>query len=72
MSMLVFIGVLEINDRLFEISIVWLAFLAVTSEMLHGVLATIHTSFIEFSLLDSINFCWGFVGVFEISSVNEQ
>ena len=70
--MLVFIGVLKIHDRLFENSIVWLVLLAFASEMLCEVLATIDTSFIEFSLLDSINFCWGFVGVFVVSSVNEQ
>ena len=68
--LLVFIGVIEIKDRLFEILIVWLVLFAVVSKM-YGVLATIDTSLIEFSLLDSINFCWGFVGVFEISSVNE-
>ena len=37
MSMLVFIGVLEINDRLFEISVVWLVLLAVAGDMLYGV-----------------------------------
>ena len=43
-SMLVFIGVLEINNRLFEISIVCLVLLVVASEMLYGILATIYTS----------------------------
>ena len=37
MSMLVFMGVLEINDRLFEISVVWLVLLAVAGDMLYGV-----------------------------------
>ena len=70
--MLVFIGVLKIHDRLFENSIVWLVLLAFASEMLCEVLTTIDTFCSEFSLLDSINFCWGFVGVFVVSSVNEQ
>ena len=39
-SMLVFVGVLKIHDRLFKNSIVWLVLLAFASEMLSEVLAT--------------------------------
>ena len=70
--MLVFIGVLEINDRLFEISIVWLVLLlAVASEMLYGVPATMILLLLNFLYLIELIFVEGFVGIFEIF-VNEQ